>query len=135
MLIEKTDSEFKDLINKPLEPGYLLIELSKCGVHLLPVDDDAKHGGIHLKEHAAEERAILDISSGLRAFAFRSSKWNKSVDSENIVMKVRENLEFDREFFEDHEPDWKYMMYWPNKCSFVKVSDVADTCDTSLANG
>ncbi len=49
-------------------------------------------------------------------------------------MKVRDNLEFDREFFEDHEPDWKYVMYWPNKCAFVKVSDAGE-CDTSLVKG
>ena len=36
---------------------------------------------------------------------------------------MRENLEFDREFFEDHEPDWKYMMFWSNKCAFVDTSD------------
>jgi len=50
-------------------------------------------------------------------------------------VKVRENLEFDREFFEDHEPDWRYTMWWPNKCAFVKCSDLAEECDTSLAKG
>jgi hypothetical protein len=40
----------------------LLKALSKCGIHLLPEDEDAKRGGIHLKDKAAEERAILDIS-------------------------------------------------------------------------
>jgi len=89
MLIEKTDPEFKDLINKKLEPGYLLMELSKCGVHLMPVDDDAKLGGIHIKDRSSEERAILDIATSVRAFAFRSSKWNKSLDPENIVVKIR----------------------------------------------
>lgn len=89
MLIEKTDPEFKDLINRKLEPGYLLMELSKCGVHLMPVDDDAKLGGIHIKDRSSEERAILDIATSVRAFAFRSSKWNKSLDPENIVVKIR----------------------------------------------
>lgn len=126
MLIEKTDPEFRELVNKPLEPGYLLMELSKCGIHLLPVDEDAKLGGIHLKDRAAEERAILDVASSLRSLAIRSSRWNRSVDPENIVLKIRENLEFDREFYEDHEPDWKYMMWWPNKCSFVNVSDASE---------
>lgn len=46
MLIEKSDPELKDLINKKFQPGFLLLELSKCGIHLLPVDDDAKLGGI-----------------------------------------------------------------------------------------
>lgn len=41
MLVEKEDPEFSELINKKLEPGYLLMELSKCGVHIMPVDEDA----------------------------------------------------------------------------------------------
>jgi len=39
-----------------------LMELSKCGIHLLPEDDDARRAGIHLKNKDAEERAIMDIS-------------------------------------------------------------------------
>lgn len=135
MLIEKSDPEFRDLVGIKFEPGYLLMELSKCGVHLMPVDEDAKLGGIHLKDRIAEEKAILDVSTSLRAFAIRSSKWNQTVEPDNILLKVRENLEFDREFFEDHEPDWKYAMWWPNKCAFVKASDAAEKCDTSLKKG
>lgn len=71
----------------------------------------------------------------MRSFAYRSCKWNKSIDPENIVIKIRENLEFDREFFEDHEPDWKYVMWWPNKCAFVRCSDDAESCDTRLTAG
>jgi hypothetical protein len=48
----------------------LLKELSKCGIHMLPDDDDAKRGEIHLKDKAAEERAILDIAQTLKVFAF-----------------------------------------------------------------
>ena len=68
----------------------------------------------------------------MRAFAFRSSKWNKGIEGDNLVVKIRENLEFDKEFFEDHEPDWKYMMWWPNKCAFVRCSDDADQFDSRL---
>jgi cancer susceptibility candidate protein 1 len=86
-----------------------------------------------LKSGAAEEKAILDIATSVRSFAYRSCKWNKTIDSDNIVIKIRENLEFDREFFEDHEPDWKYVMWWPNKVGFVRCSDDADQCDLRLA--
>lgn len=44
--------------------------LSKSGIHLLPEDSDAERGGIHLKDKAAEERAIMDISQTLKVFAF-----------------------------------------------------------------
>ncbi len=127
--------ELKHLKNKKLLPGYLLLELSKSGIHLLPRDEDAKLGEINLKSSAAEERAIVDISTGVRSYAFRSCRWNTTIDSENICIKIRENLEFDREFFEDHEPDWRYTMFWPNKCAFVRVSDLAESPDTRLAAG
>ena len=52
----------KHLLNKELHAGVLLMELSKCGIHLLPEDEDAARGGIHLKEKATEERAIMDIA-------------------------------------------------------------------------
>lgn len=75
------------------------------------------------------------MATCLRSFAFRSSKWNKSVDNDNIVLKIRENLEYDREFYEDHEPDWKYVMWWSEKCAFVRCSDDAEQCDTRIADG
>ena len=93
---------------------------------MLPVDEDTKLAGIHLKSAQTEENAIVDIATGLRSFAFRSCKWNKGIAEENIVVKLRENLEYDREYFEDHEPDWKYVMWWENKCAFVRTSDDAE---------
>jgi cancer susceptibility candidate protein 1 len=54
--------ELKHLLGKELHAGVLLMELSKCGIHLMPDDEDAARGKIHLKEHATEERAILDIA-------------------------------------------------------------------------
>lgn len=68
--------ELRHLKNKEFLPGYLLLELSKCGIHLLPRNEDAELGGITLKDFNAEERAIGDISSSLRAFAYRSCRWN-----------------------------------------------------------
>jgi cancer susceptibility candidate protein 1 len=41
MLLERNDPELKDLVNKKLQPGVLLLELSKCGLHLMPADEDA----------------------------------------------------------------------------------------------
>ena len=77
----------------------------------------------------------MEIATCLRAFAVRSSKWNKHLETDNIVFKLRENLEFDREFFEDHEPDWKYMMFWPNKCAFVDTSDTHEHLKHTVKHG
>jgi len=34
---------------------------------------------------------------------------NAGVPPETILMRIRENLEFDAEFEEDYEPDWRYV--------------------------
>ena len=62
-------------------PGYLLQELAKCGVLLMPRDEDAESAKIYLKDRQAEERAIADVSLGVRAFHFRSCKWNMTKDN------------------------------------------------------
>ena len=105
----------------------MLQELAKCGILLMPRNEDAKLAGIEIKDQAAEERAIIDVALGVRAFHFRECKWNQSrdqanpgVSQDNIVMRIRENLEFDAEFEEDYEPDWRYVMWWNNKVSFVE---------------
>lgn len=131
----ETFPELRHLKNKPLQPGYLLLELSKCGIHLLPKNQDAEQAGITLKDFHAEERAIADISSSVRSFAYRSCRWNPSVDADNVVVKIRENLEFDREFFEDHEPDWRYVNWWPNKVAYVRCCDLDETADMRITVG
>ena len=127
-----------------MTPGYLIQEMAKCGILLMPRNEDAELAGITLKDHRAEERAVNDVGLGVRAFHFRSCKWNMTRDpenpgvpQENIVMRIRENLEFDMEFEEDYEPDWRYMMWWPNKCSFVEgcKQSQENNCNATLAAG
>jgi hypothetical protein len=64
------------LCNRDLHPGFLLLELQKCGINLIPRDEDAKLAGIELKDRGAEELAILDVSNAIRAFHFRKAQWN-----------------------------------------------------------
>lgn len=51
------------------------------------------------------------------------------------MVKIRENLEFDREFFEDHEPDWKYVNWWTNKVAFIRCCDLDETADMRIVAG
>jgi len=51
-------------------PGYLLQELAKCGILLMPRNEDAQLAGIEMKDQAAEERAIIDVALGVRAYHF-----------------------------------------------------------------
>ena len=106
------------------------MQLSKCGIHLLPEDGDAARGGIQLKEHAAEERAILDISQTIKVFAFQSVKWSQNCETDNIVVRLRENPDNDKVFLEDDESDWKSIMWWRNKVAYIKCRN----CD-EIFNG
>ena len=75
-LVDNECPELEHLANRELHPGYLLQEISKCGIHLMPKDDDAKLAGIELKSKQAEERAIIDVACSVRAFHYRKSQWN-----------------------------------------------------------
>jgi len=52
-------------------------------------------------------------------------------------MQIRENLEFDAEFEEDYEPDWRYVMWWNNKVSFVEGcrNNQTDNCNATIEKG
>jgi len=132
-LIDIKESELQRLANKEMTPGILLKELISSGILLVPNDDDFELAGISPKDKDAEERAIWDVVTSVNAYAFRSAKWNHNPAlKDNIVVKIRENLEYDREFFEDYEPDWRYIMWWNNKCSFVDCIDTDENFDREV---
>jgi hypothetical protein len=61
-------------------PGMMLHALYKCGVNLMPIENDAEYcDEFTLKDSEVEERAILDVVTSVDAFAFRSSKWNQKL--------------------------------------------------------
>lgn len=99
--------------------GQLLYELQRCGVNFLPLREDAHFANIIQKDPAAEELAIRDLSEAVRAFYIESSRWNNSDTQETIVAKIKENLEFDEEFAENQEKDWKTVRWWHNKCAVI----------------
>ncbi len=39
------------------------------------------------------------------------------------MVRIRENLEYDEEFAEDQEKDWKSICWWPNKCAVIKARE------------
>ena len=53
----------------------------------MPRDEDAKVAGIELKERAAEERAIRDVSINVRAIHFRMARWNRTPLGEKLITK------------------------------------------------
>jgi len=122
-LIEMEQPELEHLVDKHFHPGVLLMQLSKCGIHMMPDDTDAARGSIQLKDKATEERAILDISQTLKIFAFQSVKWSQACEAENIVVRLRENPDNDKLFLEDDESDWKSIMWSQNKVSYIKCKN------------
>ena len=96
---------------------------------MIPEDADAERGGIHLKDKGAEERAILDIAQTLKVFAFQSVKQSQDASPENIVVRLRENPDNDRVFLEDDESDWKTVMWWNNKVSYIKSKNSDEKFD------
>lgn len=119
-----------------------MLELQKCGINLMPRDEDAKLAGIELKDRGAEELAIVDVSNSVRALHYRRAKWNQGVAAEEgigasqVLLRIRENLEYDREFLEDYEPDWRYVSWWMDKCAFQQgCKDTHDKCEAELLPG
>ena len=45
-LLEPIIPAIEHLTNKEMEPGYLLHQLSRSGIHLLPVNEDGNLAGI-----------------------------------------------------------------------------------------
>lgn len=134
-LVENKYDELNHIADKEMHPGMLLFELSKCGIHMLPEDDDAARGGIHLKNKDAEERAIMDIAQNLKVFAFQSMKWSQQASEDNLVVRLRENPDNDRVFLEDDESDWKSIMWWSNKVAYIKARNCDPTFNTDFDDG
>lgn len=78
-LIERSDPSLAHLANRAFAPGVLLHEMLKCGINLMPTDQDEKLAGRRSKERNVEERAVFELATSVNGFAFRSSVWNKSL--------------------------------------------------------
>lgn len=48
------------------------------------------------------------------------------------MVRLRENPDKDRKFLEDDESDWKYIMWWPNKVSYIKCKNSDETFNKSF---
>ncbi len=101
----------------------------------MPVDKDAEASNIPSKSLEAELKAIYEIGLAARLFYIKSSKWNMALSQDKILVRMRENLEFDEEFAEDQEKDWKSIVFGPNKCSCIKARDSSETLDENMLDG
>jgi len=88
-LLKMPEKEFAHLYDKDFEPAQLLYELYRCGVNLLPVDEDAEQCGIQVKVPDAEDRAINEVSLGCRAFYFKNSRWATQLPKGRSIITIR----------------------------------------------
>ena len=71
----------------------------------------------------------------MKVFAFQSVKWSQTASAENIVARLRENPDNDRVFLEDDESDWKSVMWWNNKVSYIKCKNTDDNFNSDIVDG
>ena len=126
-LRNKTEPELKHIVDKPFDPSDILYELHKSGINLLPCDEDAETSNIPLKNVHAEHKAIQDISYAARNFYIASSRWNLTLPSDQIGVRMRPNPECDEEFLEDQEKDWMSIAWWENKCAILRMRESQET--------
>ena len=108
----REEPEFKHITDKKLTPGKLLKELYNCGVNLLPVVEDADSAHICRKSVETEDNAIFDLSMGVRSFAIKSIRWSAALPNEQILVRMRENVEYDEEFAEVQPKLWKSVVFY-----------------------
>ena len=68
----------------------------------MPLDQDYEDAKIPVKDSIAEENAIRDIAYAVESY-FIAGQINTSND---IMVKMRENLEYEKVFLEEQEKDW-----------------------------
>lgn len=59
-------------------------------------------------------------------------KWCQEAKEENIVVRLRENPDNDRVFLEDDESDWRSIMWWSNKVSYIKCKNCDETFNSEI---
>jgi len=69
--------------------------LLNCGVNLLPIPEDAKSANICSKSVDTEDNAIEDIAVGVKSYFVKSSKWSTTLPGDQVLVRIRDNLEYD----------------------------------------
>ena len=54
------------------------------------------------------------------------------VGIERVAMGIRLNLEYDRDFFEKDEREWRTFVWHENKCGWTKLNEADSECHAEL---
>ena len=118
-----------------MKPEKLFKELLACGVNLLPVPQDATSANITCKSVDTEDNAIEDIAIGVKSYFIKSSKWSTTLPGDRVLVRLRDNLEYDEFFAEDQEKDWLSTVFWHNRCGIYNCRDSQMKCDATFREG
>ncbi|KAH7286159.1 hypothetical protein KP509_33G060600 [Ceratopteris richardii] len=89
-LLDTPFPECNHIIGQDLDPLVLLKRLSRCGLHLMPVDSDSELVCSCIKESKVERYVCDDIAIAITACAIASSKWNAEADRDSCVVRILE---------------------------------------------
>ena len=89
------------LVNKEMYSRALLTALKDCGINLIPIDEDAGHIDLNVKDKEVEFAACKEIASICSSFLISSSKWNNEAGSGVCLARISEILDFGRTMIQD----------------------------------
>ncbi|CAM6083575.1 unnamed protein product [Calypogeia fissa] len=85
--------ECKSFAKEEVPPKVMLKRFSKCGIHLMPTDDDAPHINATVKDEELERFVCIDTAFASPGFTLASSKWNVTVGKEHCIIRLLEILD------------------------------------------
>jgi hypothetical protein len=119
-LIDNQEECFNHIAGKNLTFDQMILALKDCGILIAPWKEDIEQIDFHEKNHETVNRAVDDIVMACRYYSIKSSKYNKLIENDKIVVESKPNPEFDKYFLDDEEKDWSHFLWFPNKASIGK---------------
>ena len=94
-LIDNKEECFNHIAGKDLTFDQMILALKDCGILIEPWKEDIEQIDFHEKNHETVNRAVDDIVMACRYYSIKSSEYNRSIETDKIVVKAKPNPEFD----------------------------------------
>lgn len=100
----------------------LLIQLKQRNIFICPdISNIAMNSGLQQKDTQVEEYCIKEVSKLSLFYHIQLSIWNLKAKQNSLIVRIRQNPEKDKEFFEDSDEDWKTIQLKSNKCKILDL--------------
>eukprot|EP00163_Fabomonas_tropica_P007926 TRINITY_DN1755_c0_g2_i1.p1 TRINITY_DN1755_c0_g2~~TRINITY_DN1755_c0_g2_i1.p1 ORF type:complete len:617 (+),score=144.97 TRINITY_DN1755_c0_g2_i1:850-2700(+) len=138
-LLTPKDKELNELHTSRMPVADMLRRLAKCGMYILPSDDDVTFlNGSNVKDPELLQTLFKDMSYFVPSYAFVWSRWNREggLSSSSCVFRVKEFLKWDAPLKLDEDEVWRTVMYNSNNdVMFINATESLDAFDNSIAEG